>query len=471
MEPTWQANKSLILHKWQPGLQAIKFNPRRILIWIKIFHLPVEYWNPECLSHITSGVGIPLYTDSLKEKQKWLGFEGLKVCVEIEANSPLPTTISVELRKDVYLENKMKEKPTEQVGDVNKEQKMSNGAPLSPLQPQGYNSVNVSLQNEKIRPEPNPMGSSLRSQVMVPVNSSSNERIGIVRKNLWSNLHSLKSQIGDQPCLIGGDFNIVKGPDERSEDFQFKALKLDKILVNPVRFDCFPPIGVEFLPPSVSDHATSFMFSQVEVEMVRDYHKEKGVARCTIKVDLMKAYDSIQLTIDIGKLSSRDCKPLIDKISARIHSRSARRLAFAVIKQIEKSFNSYLWKGIDTGAKGAKVAWDRLEIRAKHDECLSGNWCGILLPFLNTHLFSETDHLFFECSITGRIWSQMLGFCDFHQAISSWSECLQWGLRILKMGGVKAIFFKLVYHIWLQRNASVYSSNSLSEEAIKASFE
>ena len=36
-----------------------------------------------------------------------------------------------------------------------------------------------------------------------------------MRKNLWSNLHSLKSQIGDQPCLIGGDFNILKGPDER----------------------------------------------------------------------------------------------------------------------------------------------------------------------------------------------------------------------------------------------------------------
>ena len=31
-----------------------------------------------------------------------------------------------------------------------------------------------------------------------------------------------------------------------------------------------------------------------------------------------------------------------------------------VIKQIEKSFNSYLWKGIDTEAKGAKVAWDRV---------------------------------------------------------------------------------------------------------------
>nr|POE98670.1 omega-3 fatty acid desaturase, chloroplastic [Quercus suber] len=72
-----EENKSLILHKWQPELQAVKFNLKRILIWIKMFHLSVEYWNPECLSHIAGGVGIPLYTDSLMEKQKWLGFEGL----------------------------------------------------------------------------------------------------------------------------------------------------------------------------------------------------------------------------------------------------------------------------------------------------------------------------------------------------------------------------------------------------------
>lgn len=30
-----------------------------------------------------------------------------------------------------------------------------------------------------------------------------------------------------------------------------------------------------------------------QVEMVRDNNKEKGIARCTIKGDIMKAYDSI----------------------------------------------------------------------------------------------------------------------------------------------------------------------------------
>lgn len=28
-------------------------------------------------------------------------------------------------------------------------------------------------------------------------------------------------------------------------------------------------------------------------ELVRNYHKEKGIPRCAVKVDVMKAYDSI----------------------------------------------------------------------------------------------------------------------------------------------------------------------------------
>ena len=54
---------------------------------------------------------------------------------------------------------------------------MSNGAPLSLLQPQGYTSVNVSPPNETVRLELNSIGSSLRSQGLVPVNSSSNEKM------------------------------------------------------------------------------------------------------------------------------------------------------------------------------------------------------------------------------------------------------------------------------------------------------
>ena len=37
---------------------------KEIPIWIKILHLPIEYWNATCLSYIASGVGKPLFANA-----------------------------------------------------------------------------------------------------------------------------------------------------------------------------------------------------------------------------------------------------------------------------------------------------------------------------------------------------------------------------------------------------------------------
>ena len=85
-----------------------------------------------------------------------------------------------------------------------------------------------------------------------------------------------------------------------------------------------------------------------------------------------------------GKLTYKDCLPLIDKIVGRIHTWSAKHLSFPgrlqliqsilfsiqmywssifilpkkVIKAIEHHFNHYLWQGKSTGRGGIRVAWD-----------------------------------------------------------------------------------------------------------------
>jgi hypothetical protein len=87
-----------------------------------------------------------------------------------------------------------------------------------------------------------------------------------------------------------------------------------------------------------------------------------------------------------GKLTYKDCLPLIDKIVGRIHTWSAKHLSFAgrlqliqsilfsiqmywssifilpkkVIKAIEHHFNHYLWQGKSTGRGGIRVAWDKV---------------------------------------------------------------------------------------------------------------
>jgi hypothetical protein len=68
------ANKPLILRKWLPGMQVLKLTLSSILVWIKLMHLPLEFWTPNCLSHVASGVGKLLYADKVTEERRRLGY-------------------------------------------------------------------------------------------------------------------------------------------------------------------------------------------------------------------------------------------------------------------------------------------------------------------------------------------------------------------------------------------------------------
>lgn len=87
------ANKSSILRRWVPGMQLLKLSLESISIWIKITHLPLEFWNSTCLSYIASGVGRPLYADSVTEEKLRLGYA--RVLVEVNTQSSFAKEISV----------------------------------------------------------------------------------------------------------------------------------------------------------------------------------------------------------------------------------------------------------------------------------------------------------------------------------------------------------------------------------------
>jgi hypothetical protein len=89
------SNKPLILRKWMPGMQVMKLTLATIPVWIKLLHLPMEFWTQTCLSHVASGVGKPLYADKVTEEQKRLGYA--RVLVEIDVNSECPKEIDIEL--------------------------------------------------------------------------------------------------------------------------------------------------------------------------------------------------------------------------------------------------------------------------------------------------------------------------------------------------------------------------------------
>jgi hypothetical protein len=84
----------VILRKWQPGMQVLKLTLSTIPVWIKLMHFPMEFWTSNCLSHMASGVGKPMYADKITEEQKRLGYACVLVEIDVRLECPKELFIS-----------------------------------------------------------------------------------------------------------------------------------------------------------------------------------------------------------------------------------------------------------------------------------------------------------------------------------------------------------------------------------------
>ncbi|KAL2230782.1 UNVERIFIED_CONTAM: hypothetical protein Sindi_1672600 [Sesamum indicum] len=83
----------IVLQKWEPGMAMRKLKHTQVPVWIKLRHLPMEFWTIEGLSTVASGVGKPLYPDAITRACTRLDFA--RVCVMIDATQKLHNHIIV----------------------------------------------------------------------------------------------------------------------------------------------------------------------------------------------------------------------------------------------------------------------------------------------------------------------------------------------------------------------------------------
>ncbi|KAL0290885.1 UNVERIFIED_CONTAM: hypothetical protein Sradi_7039600 [Sesamum radiatum] len=84
----WLFNgQPLVLQHWEPGMALCKHSHTQVLVWIKLHHLPVEYWTVDGLSAVASGIGKPLYPDAITKACTRLDFA--RVCVMLDYHSTL----------------------------------------------------------------------------------------------------------------------------------------------------------------------------------------------------------------------------------------------------------------------------------------------------------------------------------------------------------------------------------------------
>ncbi|KAL0444859.1 UNVERIFIED_CONTAM: hypothetical protein Slati_2208600 [Sesamum latifolium] len=83
----------IVLQRWQPGMALRKLKHTEVPVWIKLKHLPIEYWTEEGLSVVASGIGKPLYPDAITKACTRLDFA--RVCVMLNIASKLPKHIVI----------------------------------------------------------------------------------------------------------------------------------------------------------------------------------------------------------------------------------------------------------------------------------------------------------------------------------------------------------------------------------------
>ncbi|KAL7238196.1 hypothetical protein ACSBR2_004317 [Camellia fascicularis] len=71
----------------------------QIPVWLKLFNVPMEYWDFEGLSRIASHIGVPLFMDHLTSSGTRISFA--RVCVEVNVDSILPHSFFVKCEDEV----------------------------------------------------------------------------------------------------------------------------------------------------------------------------------------------------------------------------------------------------------------------------------------------------------------------------------------------------------------------------------
>lgn len=91
--PWYVGGFNLILKQWTRMMKLTKEKVTKVPVWIRLFNVPLEYWDKDGLSRIASAVGVPLFMDQLTEECSRVAFA--RICVEIEASSNLPAMFNV----------------------------------------------------------------------------------------------------------------------------------------------------------------------------------------------------------------------------------------------------------------------------------------------------------------------------------------------------------------------------------------
>ncbi|KAL0293940.1 UNVERIFIED_CONTAM: hypothetical protein Sradi_6911600 [Sesamum radiatum] len=219
----------IVLQFWEQGMSLRRQKHTQIPVWIRLRHLPMEYWTEEGLSTVASGIGTPLYTDVLlcgmvKRTQKGLTLNmsgclnGVLIVVHWgmwqhlvrKHKKDFQSPITIFVKKQSATVNPVQ--PAMESAGTEATTVCKNSAPVlgkawNPLEV-GVDILRVESQFVHCRA----FNKRLHTRCLITVLYGAYDLIP--RRNLWSALCNLSAVISNEPWLVLGDFNAVMDDSE-----------------------------------------------------------------------------------------------------------------------------------------------------------------------------------------------------------------------------------------------------------------
>ncbi|KAK9997672.1 hypothetical protein SO802_022358 [Lithocarpus litseifolius] len=91
--PWFIGDHFLSLRSWEPNFRLDLANVSSIAVWIRLYNLPIEYYNAEALQHIGRAIGNVLRVDTFIATETRGRFA--RLCVQIDAEKRLVTAVLI----------------------------------------------------------------------------------------------------------------------------------------------------------------------------------------------------------------------------------------------------------------------------------------------------------------------------------------------------------------------------------------
>ncbi|XP_075663106.1 uncharacterized protein LOC142632618 [Castanea sativa] len=91
--PWFIGDHFLSFRPWEPNFRLVSANVSSIAVWIRLYELPIEYYNVDALQHIGKAIGNVLRVDTFTTMETRGRFA--RLCVQIDVEKPLVTAIMI----------------------------------------------------------------------------------------------------------------------------------------------------------------------------------------------------------------------------------------------------------------------------------------------------------------------------------------------------------------------------------------